>query len=269
MVLCPLCNVVNKRSKFLNHKCEQVLSDINKEFKKKQEEIDLMKKIDNEKKHKSGKSSTNKETNLQFLTNEQYWKLKTEGVYLLGLTRWLRNFRLHMNLPGGTDKVFRIGVIILFTLTEIGLAISSFNKDAVPEVDQNTVKSITNIIVFEFLVSALIRLVVYGYLAYLWDGYGKCNVYRYVHFVTIWIVTSLVPFGDFLIHLGYKHEDKSRLYESEKYPFKLTFKMEAKRYRGYKKETRGGHFMLIMLGYLRSLTLLLVFAFQQNQYQQY
>lgn len=57
---------------------------------------------------------------------------------------------------------------------------------------------------FDIGFSFFLRVFLYGHLALKWEGYEGHRFYHFLHYFTI-LMVSLFPYGDFLLHLGYRH----------------------------------------------------------------
>ena len=102
--------------------------------------------------------------------------------------------------------------------------------------------------------SFLLRLIAYSILASKWEGYyGKPGL-KLLH-VKMILIVSQFPYGDFLLHLGYRQIGYRDSPVLEPYPEDFTLPKHQIAYKGYLgKSTRGGHFYFLLMGYMKCLT---------------
>jgi len=70
----------------------------------------------------------------------------------------------------------------------------------------------------EYIIGCLMSIIGYAILAKSWEGYTDHRFYQFIHYITIAIVTSTVPHGDFLLHLGYFHKGSNKRGLEEPFP---------------------------------------------------
>ena len=63
----------------------------------------------------------------------------------------------------------------------------------------------------EIIVGFIISLIGYGKLVKSWEGYHDHRVLQFIHYITIVIVSTIIPHGDFLLHLGYSHKGTNKI----------------------------------------------------------
>ena len=95
------------------------------------------------------------------------------------------------------------------------------------------------------------------------------------------IVSTIIPHGDFLLHLGCFHVGSNKIGIEEPFPDGFEIPKEPNGYQGYLYHTRGGHFFFLTFGYvkcclilIRMFVMLLFFflngtSFSMNEYSRF
>ena len=82
-----------------------------------------------------------------------------------------------------------------------------------PQVNQFRESFCLPLVVFvvEIIIGFIISLIVYGKLVKSWEGYHDHRMLQFIHYFTIVIVSTIIPHGDFLLHLGYSHKGTNKI----------------------------------------------------------
>lgn len=74
----------------------------------------------------------------------------------------------------------------------------------------------------EYVLNFFIRLIVFIHLARNWEGYQKFNHLKVLH-VIMYLILTIIPYFDFILHLGYKQVGFVQNGAEEQFPadFKL------------------------------------------------
>ncbi|CDW73946.1 spry domain containing protein [Stylonychia lemnae] len=256
-VTCQICWKTMKRSKFSNHsKCEKIAKPVAVVKPEKQK----AQKEDAKLKDPLLANFQAKQPEItDILDYNQHWGRKTRGCYCLGLGRWCKVVKHNVgkDLEGKT-KCVQILFIILLALSEWGMMIHAY-------VDLLLIKDFEQKSNFLFLIglivdsclSFFIRLIAYIFLASMWEGYAHHGLLRFLHVCMILFI-SLIPYGDFLLHLGYRQRGYLQQGSEEPFPDELNLpKGKPQQYQGYFNVTRGGHFYFLSLGYFKCFTSLI------------
>lgn len=176
--------------------------------------------------------------------------MKTEGFYLCGLSRWLDVCRLKSNK---SDVIY----MVLFGLIAIWFILLLD-----PQANQSRESNYClPLVVFgvEIIFGFIISLMGYGKLVKSWEGYHKHRVLQFIHYITIVVVSTIIPHGDFLLHLGYSHKGTNKIGIEEPFLGIDDYKIpkESNRYQGYLYHTRGGHFYFLTFGYVKCCLILI------------
>ena len=70
----------------------------------------------------------------------------------------------------------------------------------------------------EIFAGLLLSLIGYSELAKSWEGYHGHRVLQFIHYITIVLVSTIIPHGDFLLHLGYFHKGTNKIGIEEPFP---------------------------------------------------
>ena len=123
----------------------------------------------------------------------------------------------------------------------------------------------------EIVVGVLLSIVGYAILAKSWEGYKDHRILHIIHYLSMVIISAVVPHGDFLLHMGYLHKGTNKRGIEEPFPDGFEIPKEPNSYQGYlKQQTRGGHFFLLTFGYVKCglilirMSLVLTFYFLQG-----
>lgn len=106
-------------------------------------------------------------------------------------------------------------------------------------------------IVFEIGLTLIISTIAYISLAVQWEGYYHHRLLQFIHTLTlIWI--SLIPYGSFFLHLGYRQKGYRVKGLTESFPDGFLLSRDKHNYQGYTNDScRGGFFYFMSLGFLR------------------
>lgn len=250
---CVLCMQSFKRDKFRNHKCERINAQERAMIKKALQ----LNKLDESGVDKSPLLGALKHGSLvdkprDLGQYEKLWQKKTKGAYLCGLGRWCKVVKHNLDKdPENGSKLFQIIMMVFFGLASIGL---TFLLDYYTYKEIGLKKYWLHAIGFgiEIVVGFFMSLIGYFILAKSWEGYFSHRFLQFIHFFTILIVSTVIPHGDFFLHLGYMHKGTNKRGIEEPFPDGLEIPKDQMDYQGYLiTPTRGGHFYFLTFGYVK------------------
>ena len=106
----------------------------------------------------------------------------------------------------------------------------------------------------DFCITFALRFVVYLILINNWEGYQSKNGLKCCQYLFYLLSTSIIPYFDLVIHLGYHQIGFKKIGTDEPFPVDFNLPQVPRLYKGYRKETRGGHFYFLSMGYARFMT---------------
>ena len=267
-ISCINCLRTFKRQKFRTHKCERALTQ--EEIDKRNEENMLMQRAKQDNlldepllaaktaqlnAPQKGKWYDDKPVNSGEYAN--HWKKKTKGCYMLGVGRWFRVCRQNLGKDiESRTKLFQILMMIALGFTTLGLSIYIF--DNADYIDSENVGFILAGFCTEFSAGILASSIGYGVLAHKWEGYYNHRFLQTLHCLTLIILSTVIPHGDFLLHLGYRQRGYLPKALEEPFPDGFELQKEFSDYQGYlPSKARGGFNTFFILGYFRCLLVMI------------
>lgn len=151
--------------------------------------------------------------------------------------------------------MFQVFLMVLFGLIAAGLIVLlDFEANKIRQS-----KFWVPVVIFgiELIAGFLLSLIGYGKLVKSWEGYHGHRVLQFIHYITIVIVSTIIPHGDFLLHLGYFHKGTNKIGIEEPFPDGFEIPKEPNGYQGYLYHTRGGHFYFLTFGYAKCCLILI------------
>lgn len=110
----------------------------------------------------------------------------------------------------------------------------------------------------EYAGGFLFAAIGYALLARQWEGYHGHRFLHFLHYITLVFLSTILPHGDFLLHMGYRQRGYMTKALEEPFPDGFEFPRESVDLMGYlPRASRGGFLYFFGLGYLRcGLTLI-------------
>jgi hypothetical protein len=182
-----------------------------------------------------------------------HWQKKTKGWYLLGLGRWCRVCRQNTgkDLENKT-KLFQILLMITFYCVAIWMIILVTNFGSL-QPNGPMIAFMT-----EYVLGFVCSAVGYFMLQRQWEGYYGHRFLQFLHYLTMVLFSTIIPYGDFLLHMGYRQRGYHPKPLEEPFPDGFEFPREPADYQGYlPRSTRGGFLVFFTLGYLKCFLTLL------------
>ena len=251
-ISCVVCLRAFKRAKFRSHKCDRALTQ--EEIEKRKEENKLLHKANEEALLADPSPVQGKQSKLyddkpfNHADFEAHWRKKTKGRYMLGLGRWFRVCR--QNLSRDIEAKTKLFQSLMMTLMGIiSIALTIFLLDACHVHD---VGLIILGFTIEYCLGFLAALVGYGVLANQWEGYYNHKCLKTIHCLALIFLSTIIPHGDFLLHLGYYQRGYQKKGQEETFPDGYELSKKTYDLQGYlSSRSRGGFNTFFMLGYIR------------------
>jgi len=179
---------------------------------------------------------------------------------MCGFTRWIKVCRKHIkDDPENGAKMFQIVMMILFGLVSVGLIALIYLKAKQQIGDLYFWLPLLGFGI-EISIGLLLNILGYFILAQSWEGYYRHRIIQAMHYLSMIFVSTIIPHGDFLLHMGYLHKGYNKANEGIEEPFPDGFEIpkEPTAYKGYlKAQTRGGHFFFLSFGYAKCVLILI------------
>lgn len=106
--------------------------------------------------------------------------------------------------------------------------------------------------IVEYSAGAFFAGIGYAILANQWEGYYNHKFLKFLHWLTLTVFSTIIPHGDFLLHLGYRQRGFQTRKLEEPFPDGFELPTEQLEYTGYlPSRTRGGFIVFFILGYFR------------------
>lgn len=106
--------------------------------------------------------------------------------------------------------------------------------------------------IVEYCCGFPIAFIFYGLLSRQWEGYYKRPCLKFFHWMALAFISTIIPHGDFLLHLGYRQKGFQQRTLEEPFPDGFEFTKEKYEYQGYlPSKTLGGFNTFFALGYYR------------------
>lgn len=110
----------------------------------------------------------------------------------------------------------------------------------------------------EYIFGFVCACIGYGILAHSWEGYYGHGFLKFLHCLTLIFLSTILPHGDLLLHLGYRQRGYQAKSLEEPFPDGFEFQKELLDYQGYlPSQARGGFNTFFILGYIRCLLTLI------------
>jgi hypothetical protein len=179
----------------------------------------------------------------------------------MGFGRWCRVCKQNVGERGNIEqrtKLFQTIMMIGMSAGSMALSVFLMQAYVREEIAPNYDNLVYIGFIFEYCAALLVGLIGYWLLARQWEGYQEHGFLKILHYITIVLISTIIPHGDFLLSLGYKQIGFLNKGVEEKIPDGFEIHSESNNLKGYlSNSTRGGHFYFMLIGHFRCLLILI------------